>query len=294
MTYGIDYTTTRELAPRTYRLLAVLVDGLLFAAFATVATLGGFAWAADAVVKSAATGQLSWPEARLSATSATLIFGSLAAALLFTVYQWYTLAVRGQTLGKQLLGIQIVDGLGAPAGFLRALLLRSWVFGVLVSLANGLLGGAGGLLSLADVLMIFGAEQRCLHDRLAGTWVRTTGESPLRALGPLALFGGGAAALVALLVAKGPGLPSQELRQVLARHEAALSDPAVLRRLVEREDDGALSSGRAGPMDDVVLRGPRATGAGLYRWVDESGAENFADELEAVPAKYRKQARPVR
>lgn len=285
MTYGIDYTSTRELAPRTHRLLAALVDGLLLAVFALFGLFGGFTWVAGALLKGAAAGQaLSLP--RPAGTSSLLLFGSLAAALLFTLYQWYGLAVRGQTLGKRLFGIEIVDSLGASAGFLRALLLRSWVFGILVSLANGFLGGLGGLLPLVDVLPIFGSERRCLHDYLAGTWVRTARESSGRGVVPAVLFAGAAVAL-GVLVAREPRLPVEELRQVVARHGSLDGDLSFWKR----GSDGDLrSTGRAGPKDDVVLSGPKGTKAPLYRWVDETGAENFADGLEAVPARYRKQA----
>jgi hypothetical protein len=34
-----------------------------------------------------------------------------------------------------------------------------------------LVPGVGGLLNLIDVLMIFGSERRCLHDRIAATKV---------------------------------------------------------------------------------------------------------------------------
>ncbi len=77
------------------------------------------------------------------------------------------LTVRGQTLGKLLLGIQIVRfSDDSRAGFLKAVLLRSLLF-VLI----GFLPHIGPFLLIADVLLIFRADRRCLHDFIADTRV---------------------------------------------------------------------------------------------------------------------------
>jgi uncharacterized RDD family membrane protein YckC len=92
-----------------------------------------------------------------------LAVGSLA---LFWGLQWLMVASSGQTVGKRWCGIRIVGQRGARVGFVRGVLLRSWVMQGLTWIPV-----LGGLLGLVDVLMIFGSQRRCLHDRLAGTKV---------------------------------------------------------------------------------------------------------------------------
>ena len=79
----------------------------------------------------------------------------------------YLLITRSQSIGKYLVNTQIHDyETGERADFVKCWLLRSFV--------NGLIGGipvVGGIYSLADALFVFSEDNRCLHDRLAGTYV---------------------------------------------------------------------------------------------------------------------------
>ncbi|MFO1481874.1 MAG: RDD family protein [Verrucomicrobiaceae bacterium] len=87
--------------------------------------------------------------------------------LLLMVTNMILLTMRGQSLGKLLMGIQIVRFAdGSRAGFIRAVLLRSILFSVI-----GNLRFIGAPLLIADILMIFRADQRCLHDWVADTQV---------------------------------------------------------------------------------------------------------------------------
>ncbi|WP_395736587.1 RDD family protein [Prosthecobacter sp.] len=82
------------------------------------------------------------------------------------------LSLRGQTIGKLILGIQVVRfPEGFPAGFVKAVLLRSLVFGILIFAGIVSFGGLGLPLLLADALMIFRQDRRCLHDLIADTLV---------------------------------------------------------------------------------------------------------------------------
>jgi uncharacterized RDD family membrane protein YckC len=83
-------------------------------------------------------------------------------ALPFCVLQLVLLARAGQTLGKKLTRIKIVRSDGSRASFGRILGLRIVLTAVL---------GIIPLFSLIDVCMIFGAEQRCVHDLIADTIV---------------------------------------------------------------------------------------------------------------------------
>jgi hypothetical protein len=207
--------------------------------------------------------------------------------------QCWGLAVRGQTIGKRLFRIQVVDQYDRPAGFVKAVLLRSWVFGFLVALAQGWTGPVGALIPLLDVLLIFGPERRCLHDYLAGTRVRNTVASTGSALPALAVFGAAALALGGLLAKVGVNLRLSELQQVAARPGVL---PGSLRAQVPGL--GAAAESAPGPsasgagQKDVVNLAPKRTGT-IWRYEDGSGATQFTDEYEAIPAKYRAKARPI-
>ena len=82
------------------------------------------------------------------------------------------LTLRGQTIGKLCLGIQVVrfpDG--TRAGFIKALFLRAILFTILIFTSLIYFGGMGWALLMADYLMIFRKDRRCLHDLVADTLV---------------------------------------------------------------------------------------------------------------------------
>lgn len=86
--------------------------------------------------------------------------------VLFVAVHGYLLHTRGQTLGKRIVGIRIVRPDGSAASFARLVGLR---YGVL-SLLN-VIPAVGQLVGLANVLCIFRASRRCLHDDIADTLV---------------------------------------------------------------------------------------------------------------------------
>jgi len=91
-------------------------------------------------------------------------FGELA---VFLVLHGYTLHTRGQTLGKVLLRMQIVSRFGYRVLPLsRVFILRYVPFYLVV-----LVPIFGPLLTVVEVLFIFGSDKRCLHDHIAGTIV---------------------------------------------------------------------------------------------------------------------------
>ena len=116
---------------------------------------------------------------------------------IFFVINGFPLFTRGQTVGKWMLGLQIVDGSSGGRPALEKLILyRYVVFILLANLVSWLyipntvvsatlpvvgqitLEGIpwpfpGTLLwvPLVDALFIFGPSRRCLHDRLADTMV---------------------------------------------------------------------------------------------------------------------------
>jgi uncharacterized RDD family membrane protein YckC len=93
--------------------------------------------------------------------------GVIVAALIFlgmAVYQLWSLATRGQTLGKKWLGIKVVKLDGSPVTFGSAVVMRALVPGLL-----GIVPGFG----LIDILFIFRDDRRCIHDLIASTRVVT-------------------------------------------------------------------------------------------------------------------------
>lgn len=99
-------------------------------------------------------------------TAADTIIMALVAYVVFVILQTYFLAKSGQTIGKKVVGIRIVDLDGKRPALNRLLGFR---YGA-VYLFNAI-PIVGGLLALADILFIFRADRRCLHDLIAGTRV---------------------------------------------------------------------------------------------------------------------------
>jgi uncharacterized RDD family membrane protein YckC len=136
------------LAGRGTRLAAVLLD----VAFGAAATILGLLLFANVVGR---------PDQGELLVAVLLGLGPLL------LCQMILLSTRGQTLGKAILGIQIVryDN-GDNPGFGRAVVLRSILPGLLGSIPV-----LGILFAVGNILFIFGEERRCLHDYLAGTQV---------------------------------------------------------------------------------------------------------------------------
>jgi uncharacterized RDD family membrane protein YckC len=86
--------------------------------------------------------------------------------LLVGAVQTYLLYRHGQTVGKKLLRVRIVCTDGGRASLTRIALLRWCVPSLL-----GAIPRVGPLFGLANVLLIFRADRRCLHDHVAGTKV---------------------------------------------------------------------------------------------------------------------------
>ena len=133
-------------------------------------TIGAFAGAKDQVLSRVG-------GAGLAVVGIILAVVAGAALFVLTIYQWYLLSTLGQTIGKRACGIRIVHDLtGKPAGFFRAVVLRSLMPMLIVGVATALLGWLfppiGGLLAVFNLVPIFGPERRCVHDYLAGTQVR--------------------------------------------------------------------------------------------------------------------------
>jgi len=101
---------------------------------------------------------------------------SMLGILAFLAINGYTLATRGQTIGKLVGKIQIVDFNSSKlVPFWKLYVLRYlWTlpFVILAFLIPGTLDTQiFGVISLIGILLIFGPARRCLHDYIAGTKV---------------------------------------------------------------------------------------------------------------------------
>jgi uncharacterized RDD family membrane protein YckC len=140
-----------NLAGRGSRLMAVLIDGLIF----TLCCIPG--------------GIMLWIGADDHNDTLQIIGGILIGAvfLALLVIQIYLLSSRGQTIGKKMMSVKVVKfDDGSNPGFVYAVLLRLIVPGFI----NGI-PIIGYIFPLVDSCFIFGEERRCIHDLIASTKV---------------------------------------------------------------------------------------------------------------------------
>ena len=249
----------------------------------------------------------SWLQERpWLAQAGTLVVGTVAwvvlaaaslALLVLTLYQWFLLSTAGQTIGKRVMGIRIVDLDGRPAGFFSALLLRSLVFAGLMSLVvsftSVLIPFAGVVLWLLDYLPAFGEDRRCLHDYFAGTqvrWVRIVEVYVGRIFGAaagVALVGASVVAVLnraALVTLFHRG---NEVARVVA---PPVSPPLQLAPSPVREPVVAVVP--PAPVGDAERAVPAPVAAPppekkVYQYTDEHGGVHVTDDLSTVPTKFR-------
>jgi uncharacterized RDD family membrane protein YckC len=156
--YGQDpYWQSYELASLGARLGAALLDGIL----SFVAAIPGF-FLLYKYFSAIGSSFDSTKEDDLWIGLGVMVIG----LLLVSIYQWYLITTRGQSLGKKWLHIRIVKLDGSMPGFVNGVLLRGWVMSLITNVPY-----IGGIVGLVDPLLIFGQERRCLHDLIASTRV---------------------------------------------------------------------------------------------------------------------------
>lgn len=146
-----------ESASRWARLGASILDGILMALLVLgfYYIIGVFDYASLANQGSEFNDMDTW----------TWLAMTLFPILIFAAVNLYTLINTGQTLGKVIVGIRIVT---LENEYIRmSHILKRYG----VSLGVQYIPVLGGLLSLLNILMIFGKQKRCGHDLVAGTRV---------------------------------------------------------------------------------------------------------------------------
>jgi len=160
-------------ASRSFRLGALLLDVVLYAALLLPGAAGAFIAVAI-----------------FDASPVWLDVSNAVAAGAYVLVQAVLVARTGQSLGKRMLGLRIVRPDGTLPGFVRGVLLRSWLFLVPFAATSLLLpqlwfalatqfgftplfvlilGYASHAVYAIDPVFILGRARRCLHDRVAGT-----------------------------------------------------------------------------------------------------------------------------
>ncbi|MFA5264629.1 MAG: RDD family protein, partial [Opitutaceae bacterium] len=161
------------LAARGVRLAAMLIDGFLSIVFA----MPGMILMALHLISQG--GPIPKPE-EIDPTQLGIGFSILLAGMFVLVaIQTWMLTMRGQTIGKRMMKIQILRSSDdSSPGFVRVVLLRAWVPALIINYVPALISANPAiapllliLLYLADVCFIFRTDRRCLHDHLAGTKV---------------------------------------------------------------------------------------------------------------------------
>lgn len=151
-----DVITDSEppLAERSARLLAVILD-----AFFAIIPCG--------LVLSIVSDVRGVPmESLLQGSALEELVQSLGGIAVWALVNFYTLR-NGQTIGKRILKIQVVDfESGKIPSLANLVLLR---FGLFALLSQA--GVSGFAIAVANPLMIFSEDRRCVHDYIARTKV---------------------------------------------------------------------------------------------------------------------------
>jgi uncharacterized RDD family membrane protein YckC len=150
---GIQSTAeeTAALASRWARLGAAIIDGLIIMVVTMpVMYLTGFDTVSSGMPP-------SWGYSFVIGLVGIAVFAAINGKLLVSA---------GQTIGKRALGIKIVSLNGELPTLNEHILKRYGVYFLL-----GQVPSIGQLLTLINVLLIFGQEKRCGHDLVAGTKV---------------------------------------------------------------------------------------------------------------------------
>jgi uncharacterized RDD family membrane protein YckC len=152
LTGVVDFMGDTELAGRWTRFVASFVDGIIGLCYGIpiLYMLGYFEYA------------VARQQPPFLLTFAMAVLGFIG----FLLVHGYLLKTNGQTVGKKLTGIRIVDLDGNLPDFAKVILLRYLPMSLVAMIPV-----LGRWLTLIDVLFIFRQDRRCLHDLLAATKV---------------------------------------------------------------------------------------------------------------------------
>ncbi|UPR54238.1 RDD family protein [Vibrio cyclitrophicus] len=152
MSEVIENTPTIVLASRWSRVGASLIDGLIGIAMMTPIFLY-----TDYFQKIFDTGKIDTKE---------LLIASVYGWVVFLLCHGYLLQKKGQTIGKNVMEIAIVDMDGKQIGLFNIVIKRILPMSIFVYIPV-----IGQFISILNYLFVFRKNRRCLHDLIAGTQV---------------------------------------------------------------------------------------------------------------------------
>lgn len=153
------------LAGRGIRLGAVFIDGAIVGVIMFLGIMLAVALA------HAGGGSFQGKSIASSGTAVIVLVITIVCCFAIAIYQLWLLATKGQTIGKRICHIKVINIAtnSAPGG--KGVLLRQVIPGLMNSIPY-----IGWLIALVDILFIFREDRRCLHDLIAGTRVIEAGE----------------------------------------------------------------------------------------------------------------------
>lgn len=156
-----------EKATRLSRLLAFIIDGLIFGIPFAPLYIAMFSAGMHARMNPQAFAG-AWLAAVAGAGISLYVGGVIYIALIAVTIM--LVHRNAQTIGKKLMGIKVARKNGSRASLARIFWLRN-VVNSLVGMVLLVVPFIGGLYSLIDPLVIFGEQRRCVHDYIADTIV---------------------------------------------------------------------------------------------------------------------------
>ena len=149
-------------ATRWQRFWGAFIDSFIVGMFAWPLSMW---WASHYGINHAATAQLL---EKLPFTGSTAMTVSAVLLLLIVAINLNLLSKNGQTIGKRTVGTKLVRTDGSTVEVWRVVVLR-WLPLFVVRW----IPFVGSLAGIADALVIFGSDKRCIHDYIADTIVIT-------------------------------------------------------------------------------------------------------------------------
>ncbi len=148
-----------ELAPRSSRLYAYLIDSFMY--FIPVLPILTIILENESLLS-----ETAQPDVEMSLSFIIILIISIVAIIAIFILNLMYLYQNGQTIGKKILNIKIVRTDYSRASLGRIIILRHFIM--------GLIGGipmVGNIILLGNYLMIFRQDRRCVHDHIADTIV---------------------------------------------------------------------------------------------------------------------------
>ncbi|OMO29393.1 hypothetical protein BH582_18250 [Vibrio sp. 10N.222.47.A9] len=152
MSEVIENTPAIVLASRWSRFWAFVIDGLIYAAAMIPVVLY-----TDLFDRAVSNGVIELHEQIMM-----FVYGWV----IFLLSNGYLLQKKGQTIGKNVMEIAIVDMDGKQLGLFNIMIKRILPMNIFVYIPV-----IGQYISILNYLFVFGKNRRCLHDLIAGTQV---------------------------------------------------------------------------------------------------------------------------